>query len=606
MIVDPPYRRHVHDNARTSTPTAACVTNDFGFASLTEELRTWICQLAARTKRWSLIYTDVESVAKWKDTLELAGATYIRTLPWVRWSMPALSGDRPPQGFECIVVAYGSMRGRKRWNGAGNLTHLAQALEDYSGVDELLDQAANGDLDALTHLAHLGLRGKAKHKTEKPLDQLLDLVSWFSDPGETIVDPTAGSGTTCLAAKILGRNFVGCELSAEWCEKANERIRSCNVRDLPGSLSERDSERFLRWVNTTEKEKADSVSRRANTERVRKRLADKKAFLSLVPSAGAVTREEALAWSQQTAPTARAPTEDVIGTTMENEMKIPELWADAYQVCAVECASQAPKSSAAERTLPWPFEDKKWRTAYELAILELAPLSPTLRGVTKPPYAACDEDMSGFVDKSDPDFVALYSPSGVIPSHVIAELGMHPSLVDQPVRNRALAVARHTGWKADWIFLQENAPVGFFTRVLKELNMAPGERLSVLAEAMVARGFHVTPSDTAGWSFVQREVARACIAQGSEWPEFFDKYKTPRSADVCPACERGDERLYTHVCAKGEALGESKQIESVESKTAESVEPPAKRKGGRPPGTKNKMPKAWKDAMAQAVTELAS
>jgi hypothetical protein len=101
-------------------------------------------------------------------------------------------------------------------------------------------------------------------------------------------------------------------------------------------------------------------------------------------------------------------------------------------------------------------------------------------------------------------------------------------------------------------------------------------------------------------------VARACIAQGSEWPEFFDKYKTPRSADVCPACERGDERLYTHVCAKGEALGESKQIESVESKTAESVEPPAKRKGGRPPGTKNKMPKAWKDAMAQAVTELAS
>ena len=59
--------------------------------------------MAARVRRWSIIYTDIESVADWKRELELAGATYIRTLPWVRWSMPQLSGDRPPQGFECLA-----------------------------------------------------------------------------------------------------------------------------------------------------------------------------------------------------------------------------------------------------------------------------------------------------------------------------------------------------------------------------------------------------------------------------------------------------------------------------------------------------------------------
>ena len=375
LVCDPPYRAHVHEKARSQDQhiDGGVRHNDFGFASLTEELRLWICQLAARTKRWSLIYTDVESVAKWKDTLELAGATYIRTLPWVRWSMPCLAGDRPPQGFECVVVAYGSGKGRKHWNGAGNLTHLAQALEDWGSVGEILGQAADGDSYALTQIAHLALRGKDKFKTEKPLDQLLDLVSWFSDPGELVADPTSGSGTTGLACKILGRNFVGCELSAEWCEKANERIRSCNVRDLPGSLSERDSERFLRWVATTEKEKLDSVSRKQNTERVRKRLADKKAFLSLVPSAVSET------------PPDRAVMTDAVAEKLESEaVTMQTEWTEAYKLCLAECAPRAPKPSAAERTISLPFVDehlaKKWRTAYELAILELAPpLSPVLR-----------------------------------------------------------------------------------------------------------------------------------------------------------------------------------------------------------------------------------
>ena len=629
MLVDPPYREHVHKNATSQDQHngGGVRHNDLGFASLTEELRTWICQLAARVKRWSIIYTDIESVSDWKRDLELAGATYIRTMPWVRWSSPQLSGDRSPQGFECLVVAHGSAKGRKHWNGAGNLTHLAHALEDWSGVDELLSQAADGDTYALTHLRHLVMRGAEKHKTQKPLDQLLDLVSWFSDPGETIVDPCAGSGTTGLAAKILGRNFVGCELNSEWWEKGNARINSCNVGDLPGSLSERDSERFLRWVATTEKEKLDSVSRKQNTERVRKRLADKKAFLSLVPSAVSET------------PPDRAVMTDAVAEKLESEaVTMQTEWTEAYKLCLAECAPRAPKPSAAERTISLPFVDehlaKKWRTVYELAILELAPpLSPVLRAklaekkkngagsaVSSLPSDAHGGDVE---DTDDPDFVApprddwecgftqpdgslasmnvaatsaAYSPSGIIPPHILTELGMHPSLVDEPVINRACVVARHTGWPDDWKILQERAPTGFFTRVLKEMNMAPGERLSTLAEAMCARGLYVTTMDAAGWSLIQRNSARACLEQGVEWPEFFEKYRTAH-ADGCSACNRGDDRAFTHVCEKGQGLGE--RLQETPAPTLPSV---AKR--GRPAGVKNKAPKTWKTAMTRAETEL--
>jgi site-specific DNA-methyltransferase (adenine-specific) len=361
LIVDPPYHEHVHNSASSQDQytDGGVRHNDFGFDARTADLQVWICRLAARTRRWSVIYTDIESVASWKEELELAGAMYIRTLPWVRWSMPQLSGDRPPQGFECLVVAHGSDRGRKHWNGAGNLTHLA----------------------------HLALRGNGKHKTEKPLDQALDLVSWFSDPGELVVDPCAGSGTTGLACKILGRKFLGSELDAEWAGKGNARIQSCDPSNLPGSLSARDSERFLRWVTTPEKEKSDLVERKYNTERVRKRMADKKMALGIP---GSVTSIEVVAPGSyyvngkimELKAGDRVPFETEPVEQREEAMN--DAWTETYQRCVAELAPPLSpalraklaerKTPAADRTLPL-FEDeyvaKDWREAYERSVAEL-------------------------------------------------------------------------------------------------------------------------------------------------------------------------------------------------------------------------------------------
>jgi hypothetical protein len=85
-----------------------------------------------------------------------------------------------------------------------------------------------------------------KHDTEKPLDLMLDMVSWFSNPGETVFDPCAGAGTTGLACRLLGRSFWGCELIEKWASVATAR--------LTGSLSERDLERVSRWLTSTREE----------------------------------------------------------------------------------------------------------------------------------------------------------------------------------------------------------------------------------------------------------------------------------------------------------------------------------------------------------------
>ncbi len=241
LITDPPYSAHVHANAVSQSIGGGVRQRDLGFVSLSDELRLWTSKLAARIPRWSVIFSDIEGSHLWHRDLVVSGATYIRTIPWVRWSIPQLSGDRPPSGCELIILAYGQGKGRKHWSGPGNLTHFA----------------------------HTCLRGDGKHRTEKPLDLMLDLVSWFSDPGEIVIDPFSGSGTTGLAAKILGREFVGAEMDELWASRAQARI-DCDT------LSERDQGRYDKWKDSQVAFNTDKAKRDANTAKSRAKLEAKK------------------------------------------------------------------------------------------------------------------------------------------------------------------------------------------------------------------------------------------------------------------------------------------------------------------------------------------
>jgi adenine-specific DNA-methyltransferase len=67
--------------------------------------------------------------------------------------------------------------------------------------------------------------GNLLHPTQKPLAVILPLVSTFSKPGDLVLDPFAGSGTTLAAAKRLGRRYIGIEtFGAGYCKAAQERL----------------------------------------------------------------------------------------------------------------------------------------------------------------------------------------------------------------------------------------------------------------------------------------------------------------------------------------------------------------------------------------------
>ena len=62
------------------------------------------------------------------------------------------------------------------------------------------------------------------HPTQKPVALMEYLIRTYTNEGEIVLDFTCGSGTTCLAAKNLNRNFIGIEQSEEYCEIARKRV----------------------------------------------------------------------------------------------------------------------------------------------------------------------------------------------------------------------------------------------------------------------------------------------------------------------------------------------------------------------------------------------
>lgn len=86
-----------------------------------------------------------------------------------------------------------------------------------------------------TGLTPAGEKNHGKHSTQKPLSVMRWAVEVLTDPGDLILDPFAGSGSTLLAAKECGRRSIGVELDENYCQIIAGRtggvVRSINEEE---------------------------------------------------------------------------------------------------------------------------------------------------------------------------------------------------------------------------------------------------------------------------------------------------------------------------------------------------------------------------------------
>ncbi len=84
-----------------------------------------------------------------------------------------------------------------------------------------------------------------EHPHEKPVELLTRLIEMSSGEGDVVLDPFAGAGSTCVAAVLTGRHFLGIELAAEFVELGRRRVADVKkhperVRAVETSAATRD------------------------------------------------------------------------------------------------------------------------------------------------------------------------------------------------------------------------------------------------------------------------------------------------------------------------------------------------------------------------------
>ena len=95
------------------------------------------------------------------------------------------------------------------WAGGGSTERFPVCVQEFSVVNQDGSSA----------------EGKF-HTTQKPVTLMEYLIKTYTNEGDTVLDFTMGSGTTGVAAKNLGRNFIGIELDPTYFQIAKERIEN--------------------------------------------------------------------------------------------------------------------------------------------------------------------------------------------------------------------------------------------------------------------------------------------------------------------------------------------------------------------------------------------
>jgi 23S rRNA G2445 N2-methylase RlmL len=200
LITDPPYSARTHEKQVYATRPGGLAGHEvartgipyepIGEGDALELVHAW----HERTRGWMCIFTDHNLVPAFERELKATGRTVFCPVPIVQYGMNVrLAGDGPSNWGLWMLVA--RPKALCKW---GTLPGA------YTG--------------------NPGRNGTRTVVGAKPLWLMQGIVRDYTRPGDLVCDPFAGSGTTLLAAEMLGRNSVGAEIDADTHAMAVKRL----------------------------------------------------------------------------------------------------------------------------------------------------------------------------------------------------------------------------------------------------------------------------------------------------------------------------------------------------------------------------------------------
>lgn len=193
VLSDPPYGISYQSARRTATAQFEKIQNDASLEWVSPFLREAYRIMKDNTHIY--LFCNDYAISDFRREVESIGFTPKRTLVWVKNNHTSgdLEGD---YGNKTEFILY-AQKGRRELNGKRE-----------------------------TNVLTCSRVARMSHPTEKPTDLCTFLIRKSTSYGQVVLDPFLGSGTTAVAAKMEGRDFIGIEISEKYCDIARRRVAS--------------------------------------------------------------------------------------------------------------------------------------------------------------------------------------------------------------------------------------------------------------------------------------------------------------------------------------------------------------------------------------------
>ena len=232
VFADPPYNLQLGQKTlyRPEDQTAArAVRDDWDAFESADEYKKFTLAWLSECKRvlrptgslWAMgSYHNIFQVGA---ILQELGFWILNDIVWVKTNpMPNFRGTRFTNAHETLIWATPTKTGKYTFN--------YETMKKLNGGKQM-----RSDWEMNICLGEERLKdanGKSLHNTQKPLDLLRRVILASTKPGDIILDPFIGSGTTAAAAYELGRKFIGIDREESYVNAARERVANVVPRDL--------------------------------------------------------------------------------------------------------------------------------------------------------------------------------------------------------------------------------------------------------------------------------------------------------------------------------------------------------------------------------------
>ena len=151
-----------------------------------------------------------------------------KTTAWGSWMSPSAPYIYNPK--ECVILAYKKdskkkVKGTPQWKGEHQMVPNEKIEGEFRKKLVYEDKDKKDFMSLVFGQWNYFADTRQKTKATFSLDIPYRAIKILSYKEDVVMDPFNGSGTTCLAAEMLGRPWIGVDISPNYCEVARQRIK---------------------------------------------------------------------------------------------------------------------------------------------------------------------------------------------------------------------------------------------------------------------------------------------------------------------------------------------------------------------------------------------